>query len=397
MRTNLTFLIALFFLIPGLTSAQFIARTSNYSPENIKGNESQFFIPFNDHGKWGYCDTLGNIQIKPSLDEAGFFRPYRMGDLAVYYASVATKAGTNLMLSDGDLLLPKKYRMVKPILGLLPKEKDVPVFIVEKKGKHALYHPQEGLLSKFTFDEPNNYVTSRELLCLRDLKTKLYHQFIPEKRSFKPTPYSEFMSTYIREESKWSYKLIGITPEADTFVYHNGTFVPFTLSPPIDELIEEDPPEFEDTSIDGEPYVTLPSKSFLKETALALQVDEVTESQDFGRNNVAKKYGFSKLHVVRKGDKMGVLNEEGRIILPVSYDRVTLEDEGSQARLELDGKVGRKIFFTHYPTIEPRFDQLRPSLSLRVTSRWLFTLFKGVIDGQEVYIGENGVEYFNLN
>jgi len=93
---------------------------------------------------------------------------------------------------------------------------------------------------------------------------------------------------------------------------------------------------------------------------------------------------------------MGVLNEEGKVILPVIYDNIEFLKNGTQAKLELDGKVGRKLFLSHYPTLEPKYKELRNARSLRVTKRWSFALFTVIIDGQKGYIGENGVEYFDL-
>ncbi|MEO0728630.1 MAG: WG repeat-containing protein, partial [Bacteroidota bacterium] len=50
-------------------------------------------IPYNDHGEWGYCDTLGNIQIKPQYKSAYFFNARTIGEAEVYLSAVETKWG----------------------------------------------------------------------------------------------------------------------------------------------------------------------------------------------------------------------------------------------------------------------------------------------------------------
>lgn len=394
MKNHLT-LVALLFLASGTMLAQSPVKLSDYSTDRIKGRESQFLIPFNDHGEWGYSDTLGKILIKPSFPEVHFFGPKKMGDGSVYLAKVFTSAGENFLLPNGDLLLPKKFNWIKQIMDLIPDEKGMPLFIVEKKGKHALYHPQNGLIGKFRFDAFQKSQASETPLYLRDRKTKTYQEFEPKKQSFKPTPYSKIEEVPSLEEGRWRHRTIAITPEADTFAYEAGVYIPFSLVGNLYDLIEMDPPEFEDMSVDDSPRP--PSKAQLEKWATELEVDAVIEKKQFRVGGITTKYGFSSLFLVQKGDKMGVLNENGKIILPLLYDKVTLNRNGTQANLELDGKIGKKLFLTHYPTIEPRYSEFRAGPTLRVSRSWTFALFKAKIGDQQVYVGENGVEYFNLD
>lgn len=94
---------------------------------------------------------------------------------------------------------------------------------------------------------------------------------------------------------------------------------------------------------------------------------------------------------------MGVVNENGEIILPFIYDEIVFTDTNTEAQLYLNGKEGRKIFFSHYPVIEPKYDSILPHEILRVNNNWNFGVFKVKIGNNEGYVGENGVEYFRFD
>lgn len=80
----------------------------------------------------------------------------------------------------------------------------------------------------------------------------------------------------------------------------------------------------------------------------------------------------------RKGDKWGIVNSEGRIILEARYDRVTPDFNG-YCFLSLDGKEGFIDPFGN--VIEPRFD----SIEIDSDDRLLVSL-----DGRRGYVDEAG-------
>ncbi len=114
-------------------------------------------IPYNDHGQWGYCDTLGNIQIKPQYEAARFFYAKTINEEETHLSTVYTKHGSALLKSNGNLLLPKKaYRVKNLSTSAAPKGT---VYLAQRKGKYGIYQLDEGWLVKPQFDSlyPRSY------------------------------------------------------------------------------------------------------------------------------------------------------------------------------------------------------------------------------------------------
>lgn len=50
--------------------------------------------------------------------------------------------------------------------------------------------------------------------------------------------------------------------------------------------------------------------------------------------------------------------------------------QGKEAKLIKDGKVGRKLFTTHYPLIEPLYDSLEGGSTSKLVQLALFDILK---------------------
>ena len=86
---NLFRIISLILIIQGLNNCCF-AQSYNY----------RLLIPYRENKLWGYCDTLGNIKIKPAYDSVTFFTEY--ADVS----KVFVNKKESIIDTEGKLLLP---------------------------------------------------------------------------------------------------------------------------------------------------------------------------------------------------------------------------------------------------------------------------------------------------
>jgi len=135
-----------------------------------------------------------------------------------------------------------------------------------------------------------------------------------------------------------------------------------------------------------------------KKTQSVIQPDKILATHDYSRfGEISKKFGFTSLSIVRKDNKVGIVNELDEIIVPFVYDKIQFSHNYTEAQLFKDGKQGRKLFFTNYPLIEAKYDALKHYKYLSVNPRWRFGIFEIKIGDFVGYIGENGIEYFQLD
>ncbi|MEO0726313.1 MAG: hypothetical protein AAFZ63_17355, partial [Bacteroidota bacterium] len=133
-----------------------------------------------------------------------------------------------------------------------------------------------------------------------------------------------------------------------------------------------------------------------RRTAAHLGVDEIIDLKDYSSLSYAAHYGFQKAIIAKRNGKMGMLSETRKTLIPFEYDRIQFASSPTNVYLEKDGLVGFKILFTHHPMIEARYESLSLARYLSVSSSWRFALFQVTVNGQQGYVGENAVEYFDL-
>jgi hypothetical protein len=174
-----------------------------------------------------------------------------------------------------------------------------------------------------------------------------------------------------------------------TYELVKGELLPFEFS---EGKITESSIEWIDADIWGE------EKRRQKRVIKWNQDDGTIFTHRYRGDKIQTKYGFSSLSLVRKNGLLGVVDNNGKVILDFKYDEIIFDEYFSRADLYKNGKMGLKIIFTHYPTIAPKYDKLTTyERSLRVTKSWSFSYCKIKLNGQYGYVGENGVEYFDFD
>ncbi|MEL7425749.1 MAG: WG repeat-containing protein [Bacteroidota bacterium] len=344
-------------------------------------------IPYNDHGEWGYCDTLGNLQINPQYEAANFFYSTYISAEEVYLSVVKNKWGQALLKSDGKLLLPKKTHRARNLYtGAAPRGT---VYLLQKKEKYGIYQLGEGWLVKPTLDSlyPRSY---NNWMLLKASDAPTFSRFNLETLQLEPT---EIVA--VREY--W-----GSLGTANVATTQDGQLHRLTKEGMIPVKAEEltDYEDMNDVMLEEVPDDGFYEQSYHwkgeRPTAAQLGVDEVIDLKDFSSLSYAARYGFQKAIIAKRNGKMGMLSETRQTLIPFEYDRISFASSPTNVYLEKDGLVGFKILFTHHPMIEARYQSLSLARYLPVSSSWRFALFQVTVNGQQGYVGENAVEYFKL-
>lgn len=338
-------------------------------------------IPFNDHGKWGWSDTLGNVVIQPKFKQVKFFYKNVIEKKVYYQAYVTTQAGVNNFIAEKGLLVPESYELLRSIDQHLPSGRQL---VRNKDRKYGLYlSATERLITKTFYDTVSWEAISRDVILLKNRSDKTYVMYSPDKKLMVKTDIVQVREPYVKEGAYANPITLAVHENGKYSKISEGKLTPFTIDADIASQLEEE---------DGVWFTEAPKAAYERQS-----LSPGSTTIDFSGNPSAQKYGFQKLTLQERNGKMGVVNENGEIILPFIYDKIVFTDRSTEAQLYLNGKEGRKIFFSHYPVIEPKYDSILPHEMLRVNNNWNFGVFKVKIGNNEGYVGENGVEYFRFD
>lgn len=347
-------------------------------------------VPFNSNGTWGWADTLGNVVIKPTYNRTWFFTYDQVKEESVYYAPVKTDAGQNFLLADIGLACPPKYTILNGDLHFtLDSKDDIACYniIQNDKQKISIYDAiKQRMVVKPTYDSLSRYALQENVILLKRHNETTFRYYSTFKKELLKSDIVAINQYKVINKAKASYSCCPtVVSFADgTFAeIYRGEFTPFVFE---DSLKYEK----ENSSYSLDDSYEPPAPSQLKK--VEDQPDGVLRTYNYP--DWAANYGFTSLNLVRKNNKLRVVNEFDSIILPFEYDHIVFVDGNSQAQLYKDGKLGRKLFFTHYPTIEAKYDVLKPYKSLQVSPHWSFGIFYVEVGKNVGYVGENGIEYF---
>lgn len=344
-------------------------------------------IPFNDHGKWGWSDTLGNVVIQPKFKQAGFFETKIVNNNNCYEAKVKTERGSNIYIAGTGLMVPEAYewhwyRDIHSTTGHCLAKND--------KGKYGVYLTMDQKFSvPVSFDSVSIEALDEQIILLKNQSDKTYTMYLADKKRSIKTDITEVRSPYLDQEGQTHYITLAVHRNNKLSKISDGKLEPFNIDDKA-MLSEEEEFMFLDESFDSPFDSPMEKMSFQKP-------QEPPIAYDFSNNPSAKQYGFQKLVLQKQDGKMGVVNEKGDIILPFIYDKIEFIEAYTQALLTKKGKVGRKLFFSSYPVIEPKYDFIERYHFFGINEHWQFEIFIVKIGNNEGYVGENGVEYFRFD
>jgi len=347
-------------------------------------------IPYNDHGKWGYCDTLGTIKIKPVYNEVNFFEAFHLNGQLHPYSYVETPKGMSILLPNGKLMFRKKYTLTKKY-PLQIGEAKKSVFLIEKKGKLGLFLFGTGVIQRTNQDSIYN---KGEVVLMKKSDDINWSRFDFSTEKLVATDIVTLTSYYDWNVGDFS---LALRNDGSYYQIKDGTLSPLT-NEAAQALMDDYEELFLEEVADDYGGSSFRTRSNQIPDVVANATDKILDRGDYSRiSTTAAKYGFQQLYIAQKGDYQGVLNENGDIVLPFNYDKIGFSSDATQVWLTRDGKVGRKIFFTSYPIIEPKYDFLTPARNLRVSNTWTFALFRITLNEQKGFVGENSIEYFDFD
>lgn len=352
-------------------------------------------IPFSDKGKWGWADTLGNVIIESQFKKTWFFNYETIDNKKIYFAAVSTKTGRNYYIQNIGLAAPKEYEILSHGLGItnvressihfnnIVKDANQKLGVFETINQKMVVTPQYDSLSRFALRQ--------DIVLLKKKEDSTFDYFSLINNSIERSDilHIDYLNIKSKSERYGSCCTTVLKKKDGTAqAIYKGSFKPFEF---VDTL------EYESELNTFYARDEIPEYAPIKEVPSHGQTNEVLATHDYSRYGaVAKRYGFTILSIVRKDNKVGIINELGEIIVPFIYDKIRFSSNYTQAKLFKNDKQGIKLFFTKYPTIEAKYDSLKEYKSLRVNPTWSFGIFEVKIGDFVGYVGENGVEYFIL-
>lgn len=376
-------ILSLFIIVFLLGSTSLISQTKTDLPSHL-------LIPYNDHGKWGWCDTLGNIIIEPQFKWVGFFDKNGR-------TKVETNFGFNFYKINEGLLIPEELAIEETIKGDIYLVRDstttfgvysitdqkllVPISILN------YYIPQaksgcDFILFRKTyngeyklFNTTSKTIEPTDIISIKNYEEKTDHSgpfggYGEKKDFFKHT--DQTYSTIEKgklvkttfDSSKWMImgkydEWYGSASSSDDTHLHSGSFRPMKTTDTLKTY------KF--------PLVTLKSTSNANCRNLSIQA-------------------------IQKNKKIGLIDEQGNSILPVKYDWITIDNKSGEVWIGLKGKVGLLLPCANNSIIEPKYRSLIYSgHKLIISEKNSFKIYKVKINKETVYVGQNGIEYFKLD
>ncbi|MEM9260479.1 MAG: WG repeat-containing protein, partial [Bacteroidota bacterium] len=321
-------------------------------------------VPYNDHGKWGYADTLGGILIKPQFEEASFFYDSQINGAKQRMAQVTTKHGINYINQFGKLFIPKKLHVERGIY-----HSDLPGrthWLVRRKGRYGIWSFDDKYVLKPQYDSLSNPAMDWGLILMKNGGDLTYVEIDPKTGTASPTDITKVERYFANLRG---HVCVATRTNGEYYEIRDGALKSISAAD-LNKMDREDEVYLMEVEDDWDSGPRRANNTTIKEA-----YDRVIDSRSFTELGVPLNYGFRELYIVAQDGQVGVVNEAGTEILPFTYDTIEFQDSGTQAVLRKGDKVGRKIFFTHHPTIEPKYDRLSHARNIRVSPTWSFGVF----------------------
>jgi hypothetical protein len=364
--------------------------------------QDNIMVPYKEGNKYGFMDTLGHIILQPKYQE--------VQDMKFYYDTIANKASALYTVKQDGII---KVIDQNDKVFFLPSEKYDSVFSVHL------------LKDRFITQKDKNY------------------GFILRNKVIIPCIYEDILPHYNNSCLVKKNGLTGMIDQEGTIKiplqYQDIEFAGFTDTSVLwlakgmvaDEYYEDKRTEFIDYG-EGTKYSNYPEDAEIVSEVRSgdnAAIEKLENTYDrvkniyqldswyyVERNNkwglydlntekeiIAPKYDDLDflyniypdneiLFRVSLNDKQGIINQNDKVYVPLSMDRVS-DVYNNMCGISKDEKYGVFILNTVYPYIEPKYDKLIPDNYILVNRHWSFLLFLVEHNGKEYYVGENGVEY----
>jgi hypothetical protein len=362
-----------------------------YSPE--------FLIPYNNNGKWGWCDTTGKVLIEPQFLEVGFFyrSAYNENEFEAY---AKTELGRNRYNSVSGILVPVNYLIETEITHSGDNRNATKRWFLVRSENNKLgifETTQKKLVVGTDWDDA---ITDSEFENISYLKKNPEKTYFSYNRSTGLLTKTDFDSIFQRQDPDeqndyyFSYNWFFKHKNGAISKLVNGKHVELTAYQK--RMLFEDEKEELGSNVNAAPDFyfdretkTFDSKSKIKDSATCL-IGHVQISATTSRN-------ITYFRIIRENGKIGVYDDKGILILPFIYDKLILQNNNTQALLFSGTKIGLKFFTGSRLLIEPKYDSISYLQTLEFDSNRTFKLFQVISGTEKGLVGENGAEYFHFD
>lgn len=349
----------------------------NYNPE--------FLIPYNDHGKWGWCDTLGKIKFKAEYSRTSFFEKNQN----IFHSKVSKDEKEYVFIYGSGLIsIPNvSLEFLSGQFLLLENQ----IILKTNSDKYILYNYQskKTLLDSTMNIEKIEWFSSQYLFfkikdgqfCFYDLNLNKISKTKMNYRVF-----SEISGNKYYKENKKSSIWFELSDERK-----------FIKS---DDIKGENP----EKTTDQEIYrVRSPRSNLLaKESIESCQKYKMTDLTNklIGLNKapVNSILVFNNEFIVfREGNQYGVYNYTiNKEVLPANYDFIFIDYQTGNLYLKQNKYMGvLMLTTTKSPTlINSEYDFICTKNIGNIEKK--ISIFELIKDGQVHYFGSNGYKYFSI-
>lgn len=329
-------------------------------------------IPYNISGKWGWCDTLGKITLKPLYENCTFFN--KNGN---FWVSSVEKKGVKYKYIYGKGILPlPNCEITAQYSHLLEKNCWM---IKTDSGRKGIYDWKR---KRFVLDTiAQTILVDTNLPHLIVYCTYELGDFKVLNLQTKKTTISNVIHYIVNSENSKTYFKMPNKRFEYYELHSDGSFY-----------------KSDDTINENEYFYTMPeTQSFINssKSTIHLLSDLPIDKGYLACVFIEKDY--NSYIIVKKENVFGLMDNKNKVMLlePI-YDTIEFNNDNNFFLLNKDNRLGIKVLNTIYPTILPKYDNINFYKSLQINQKWVFNIFEVQENGSRGFVGENGIEYFKF-
>lgn len=402
-------------------------------------------IPFKKNDLWGFAEKNGSLKVEPKYDKVEFFKNGR--------AKVWKNKNQGFINAEGENLVELIYQ--KADFLYLGDQ----LFSVKKDNKWGVVNSKKKILLEFQFDKIQFFggnsliVTKDGSLGIYKLIEGKFELFLPHKYSkIDKEDYAEkYLYKVITNDEHIEYldkngKLIKRISQKNPSKQANASAEMEPMEMALEE--EEAPAPHDDYRSKYplfQPLIDIPKQGLVIQRVSnnINNYGKIVSDTLFGNfQEINPKHSFSDAYVVKQDGKWGAVNLAGQTLIPIEYDSIDIKTMKFQGRggqsfiVQKNGKWGvignankfRKIGAPNEIRVPFEYDSIRRNVNhtyfilsqnkkfgvvrtndfkliveplypaIKDTFRRVnkFAIFFITLEnGEEVYVGENGVEFFS--
>ncbi len=351
---------------------------------------TELFIPYYANGKWGYCDVNGNILIPTTYNnKTTFFFSFKGQD----FAYVVNNDGRTILIDKNNNNLLPEDCFISDFPGISYFLKHGTSRLVESSSKKQGLYDYEKL--KVTVPIVYDSIFDFNYQIIAKKKNKYWEINDNEQYEQIQTDYIDLeilrnLELYIYKTSDKIYK-DGEKGKREEITYEDYAVL---KKKDFETVVEET--IIEATEIAGREhkyFVNIKGSDEINKTPDINEI-KVIENIGFFKKIYEKRCGYKELNIVQKGGKVGITDENMNLILPIAYDELQFDYSKKIVYIKKGDLVGMKFLIDPCHLIEPNYDSIEGITFIQKKDFYIFLVKKNNIN---LYVGENGIEFFKLD